>query len=76
MRCGLGRVLSQSSQSETVIVISSEQSLDNDASDQSDLEVMVDQGNIPVFLLLWPETRQSNNSDVRSGARNEAIGEN
>ena len=76
MRCGLGRVLSQSSQSETVIVISSEQSLDNDASDQSDLEVMVDQGNIPVFLLLWPETRQSNNSDVRSGARNEALTKN
>ena len=68
MRCGLRSVLRKSSQSETVIVISGEQSLGHEGSGQGDLGALVDQRNIPVFLLLWPETGKTNKSDERRGA--------
>ena len=68
MKCGLRSVLRESGQSETVIVISGEQSLDNDHGGQSDLGNMVDQQNIPVFLLLWPESGQGNMSAGSRGA--------
>ena len=74
MRCGLRSVLRESGQSETVIVISGEQSLDHDLGGQSDLRDMVDQRNIPVFLLLWPETGNSSNKSVSSrGAEHGAL---
>ena len=68
MRCGLRSVLRESGQSETVIVISGEQSLGHKDSGQDDLGEMVDQRNIPVFILLWPGTGQTNRSDDRRGA--------
>ena len=73
MRCGLRSVLRESGQSETVIVISGEQSLDHDLSGQSDLADMVDQRNIPVFLLLWPETGQSNKTSESRGVEHGAL---